>query len=327
VHSSLWLSALLVVPLLGSLGAALGRGKQGLAYAVAVASAVVEMAIGVVIFFLYNAHVAGAQTFDFATRHVVSAPFGLAYDVALDGISLFMVELTAIVVLLALLGGRDKRREPAFVSWLLILTSFTMGSFVAHDLLEFFIFFELTLVPCYFIISGWGGKAENAARRRSSSSFTPSAPRPSCSSASCTWAWLTSTRLHGQALTFAYGVLSSTSMTHGDRDLAVHRLRDRLRRQGTYLATAHLVATDLRRGADGGIHRALGAARQTRLLRTAAFRGRSLPPGARRRASRGADPGGHRHPVRLDARVRLQGPQAFRRVQFARSNGLSSRWA
>ena len=141
MHSSLWLSALLVVPLLGAAGAAFGRSKQGLSYAIAVASAAVEMAIGVVIFLLYNAHVAGAQTFDFATRYVLSAPFGLAYDVALDGISLFMVELTAIVVLLALLGGRDKRREPSFVSWLLILTSFTMGSFVAHDLLEFFIFF------------------------------------------------------------------------------------------------------------------------------------------------------------------------------------------
>jgi len=163
MHSSLWLTALLVVPLLGASGAALGRSKQGLAYAIAVTSASVEMAIGVVIFFLYNSHVAGAQTFDFATRHVLSAPFGLAYDVALDGISLFMVELTAIVVLLALLGGRDKRREPAFVSWLLVLTSLTMGSFIAHDLLEFFIFFELTLVPCYFIIAGWGGKEKNKA--------------------------------------------------------------------------------------------------------------------------------------------------------------------
>jgi len=163
VHSSLWLSALLVVPLLGSLGAALGRGKQGLAYAVAVASAVVENGDRRRDLLPLQRARRRAQTFDFATRYVVSAPFGLAYDVALDGISLFMVELTAIVVLLALLGGRDKRREPSFVSWLLILTSFTMGSFVAHDLLEFFIFFELTLVPCYFIISGWGGAEKNKA--------------------------------------------------------------------------------------------------------------------------------------------------------------------
>ena len=84
MHSSLWLSALLVVPLLGSIVALLARGKTGLSYAVAVVSASIEMALGVVIFFLYNSHVKGAQTFDFATRHVLSAPFGLAYDVALD---------------------------------------------------------------------------------------------------------------------------------------------------------------------------------------------------------------------------------------------------
>jgi len=81
----------------------------------------------------------------------------VAYDVALDGISLVMVVLCALVLLLALLGARDKRREAQFVSWLLVLTSFTMGGFVAHDLLEFFIFFELTLVPSYFLVAMWGG--------------------------------------------------------------------------------------------------------------------------------------------------------------------------
>ena len=211
MHSSLWLSALLVVPLLGSIVALLARGKTGLSYAVAVVSASIEMALGVVIFFLYNSHVKGAQTFDFATRHVLSAPFGLAYDVALDGISLFMVELTAIVVLLALLGGRDKRREPSFVAWLLILTSLTMGSFVAHDLLEFFVFFELTLVPCYFIITGWGGKEANKAALKffiytfSASAFLLIGVL-----------YLGFAHQHqvGGSLTFAYGVLASTAMTH-----------------------------------------------------------------------------------------------------------------
>ena len=211
MHSSLWLSALLVVPLLGSIVALLARGKTGLSYAVAVVSASIEMALGVVIFFLYNSHVKGAQTFDFATRHVLSAPFGLAYDVALDGISLFMVELTAIVVLLALLGGRDKRREPSFVAWLLILTSLTMGSFVAHDLLEFFVFFELTLVPCYFIITGWGGKEANKAALKffiytfSASAFLL---------IGILYLGFAHQHQVGGSLTFAYGVLASTAMTH-----------------------------------------------------------------------------------------------------------------
>ncbi len=96
----------------------------------------------------------------------LSAPLGLAYDVALDGISLLMMLLTAIVLLLALLGARDRRRETSFVCSLLALTSFTMASFLSHDVLEFFIFFELTLVPSYILISV--GVVRNAPRPRSS---------------------------------------------------------------------------------------------------------------------------------------------------------------
>ncbi len=147
MHSSIWLDLLILVPVAGALLAALVRKTEGRSYVVAVVTSSVELAITIVVTVLYNNHVAHAATFDFATRHVLSAPLGLAYDVALAGISVFMVLLTSIVVFLALLGARDQRREPAFVAWLLLLTSFTMGSFVAHDLLLFFIFFELTLVP------------------------------------------------------------------------------------------------------------------------------------------------------------------------------------
>jgi NADH-quinone oxidoreductase subunit M len=158
VHSSWWLSLLILVPVAGALAAVAARRRPGAAYAAGVVTAAVETALTAVVVILYNYKIAGAQTFDFASRHVLAAPFGLAYDVAVDGISLFMVALTSITVLLALLGARDRRREPSFVAWLLLLTSFTMGSFVAHDLLEFFIFFELTLVPSYFIIAGWGAR-------------------------------------------------------------------------------------------------------------------------------------------------------------------------
>ena len=163
MHSSLWLSALIVVPLLGALLAMLVRTSEGAAYVVGLATSVVELVLAVVVAVLYNNHIPGAQTFDFAARHVLAAPLGLAYDVALDGISLFLVLLAALAVLLALWGAREKRREPAFVAWMLLLTSFTIASFVSHDVLEFFIFFELTLIPSYFIISGWGGPQRSKA--------------------------------------------------------------------------------------------------------------------------------------------------------------------
>ena len=213
MHSSIWLTLLLVVPLVGALAAMLVRRSDGLAYGVGVVTATAELALALVVAVLYDDHVPGAQTWDFATRHVLSAPFGLAYDVALDGISLLMVVLSALVVFLALLGARDRRREPSFVAWLLLLTSFTMGSFVAHDVLEFFIFFELTLVPCYFLISQWGGAERGrAALKFFVYTFTGSA------SLFVGILYLGFAHQHqnvGSALTFSYSALSTTTLSHG----------------------------------------------------------------------------------------------------------------
>ncbi len=307
MHSSLWLSALIVLPLLGALVAMLVRKTPGASYVVAVrCQRASRSCCRSWSRSLYKSNIAGAQGFDFISRHVVSAPLGLAYDVALDGLSLLMVVLTALVLLLSLLGGRDKRREPAFVSWLLILTGLTMGSFVAHDVLEFFVFFELTLVPCYFIISGWGGRRARARR-----------------------AEVLLVHLH------RLGVLADRDLVHGlrlpapapdlgadlrlrrpgrhhdvarDRGLAVRRLRVGLRGQGPDLAAAHVVAADVRRGAHRGIDRTLGAARQARQLRTVALRGGTVAARPGERATLRLDPGGDRHLVRLDPGVRRQGP-------------------
>src|SRR5580700_6056787 len=111
MHSSLYLSALIVVPLLGALIAMVARKTDGASYVVGVATSIVEFALSIVVFVLYNNHIKGAGTFDFMSRHVVSAPLGLAYDVGVDGISLFMVVLTALVLALALLGARERARE------------------------------------------------------------------------------------------------------------------------------------------------------------------------------------------------------------------------
>jgi len=212
VHSSLWLTALIVVPLIGAALAMLVQKTDGRAYGVAVVTASVEMALTIVIAVLYNNHIAQASTFDFATRHVLSAPFGLAYDVALDGISLVMVVLCALVLLLALLGARDKRDEGHFVAWLLLLTSFTMGSFVAHDLLEFFIFFELTLVPSYFLVAMWGGaQRAQAALKFFVYTFTGSV----FLFVGILYLGFAHQHQFQGPLSFAYSTLSETSMSHG----------------------------------------------------------------------------------------------------------------
>src|SRR5580692_11196197 len=109
MHSSIYLGVLIVMPLVGALVAMVARKQENLSYYVAVVTATLELALTIVVAVLYNNHVAGLGTYDFLSRHVLSAPLGLAYDVGVDGISLFMVVLTALVLFLALLGARERR--------------------------------------------------------------------------------------------------------------------------------------------------------------------------------------------------------------------------
>jgi len=177
MHNVWWINSLLLVPLLGAVAVVATRRVPRAAYGIGVATASLELVIAAVVTLLYSWHntvsaSCGAKvctgfslltTEDFAHRWVLAPSFGLAYDVAIDGLSLFLVLLTAIVVLLALLGARESKHEAAFVGWLLVLMTATMGSFVSSDLLEFFLFFELTLIPSYFLIAHWGGKERSKA--------------------------------------------------------------------------------------------------------------------------------------------------------------------
>ena len=82
--------------------------------------------------------------------------FGSSWLLGVDGISLFLVVLTGILFPIALAGADVHRDVKAYTAWMLVLETGCLGSFLALDLLLFFLFFELTLVPMYFIIGGWG---------------------------------------------------------------------------------------------------------------------------------------------------------------------------
>ncbi len=86
--------------------------------------------------------------------------WGVSYSLGLDGISLFMVLLTTLSTSLAILGSFNyiQKRERAFYALMLLLEAGVVGVFVATDVLLFYVFFELTLVPMYFIVGVWGGE-------------------------------------------------------------------------------------------------------------------------------------------------------------------------
>jgi NADH-quinone oxidoreductase subunit M len=83
------------------------------------------------------------------------------YHMGLDGISLPLVILTMGITLLCVVYSWDHFPEPhnpkAFLALLLVLETGMVGTFLAEDLILFFIFFELVLLPMYFMIGVWGG--------------------------------------------------------------------------------------------------------------------------------------------------------------------------
>ncbi len=86
--------------------------------------------------------------------------WGISYEVGLDGISLFMVLLSTFLGPLCALGSYRyiTTRERGFYALLLALIAGLVGCFIALDLFVFYIYFELMLIPMYFIIGIWGGK-------------------------------------------------------------------------------------------------------------------------------------------------------------------------
>jgi NADH-quinone oxidoreductase subunit M len=84
---------------------------------------------------------------------------GINYHLGVDGISLFMLLLTTLTMPLAVLGSWTyiTKFERPYYALLLVLTSGMLGVFVALDLFVFYVFWEIMLIPMYFIIGVWGG--------------------------------------------------------------------------------------------------------------------------------------------------------------------------
>jgi NADH-quinone oxidoreductase subunit M len=85
--------------------------------------------------------------------------WGISYRVGIDGISLVMVLLTTVMMPLSVLASWSSivQRQRAFYALMLTLLTGLVGVFLALDLFVFYIFFEVMLIPMYFIIGIWGG--------------------------------------------------------------------------------------------------------------------------------------------------------------------------
>jgi NADH-quinone oxidoreductase subunit M len=98
----------------------------------------------------------GVSGFQMQSTHPWFGSIGIAWSLGVDGISLFLVMMTALLFPVALAGGSERANPKAFTAWMLLLEATCLGSFLSLDVMLFFLFFEASLVPTYFLISGWG---------------------------------------------------------------------------------------------------------------------------------------------------------------------------
>ncbi len=94
--------------------------------------------------------------FQFVSQHTWIADLGISWHLGVDGISLFLVVLTGLLFPIAMLATDPDHDDKPYYAWLLVLEAGCLGVFLALDLFLFFVFFEIVLVPMYFLIGGWG---------------------------------------------------------------------------------------------------------------------------------------------------------------------------
>ena len=90
------------------------------------------------------------------------------YVLVMDGLNLWLIQLTTLLIPLALLASwrNIKEKEPVFFGLFLILESSILGALLAQDLLLFYIFWEIMLIPMFFLIGVWGGSERKYAANK-----------------------------------------------------------------------------------------------------------------------------------------------------------------
>jgi NADH-quinone oxidoreductase subunit M len=146
---------LLLVPAAGALICALLPVAAAKSWALLISLG--TLLISLIALFQFHFDVSGFQfTYD---NPLLSLPFHSSFSLGIDGISLWLVLLTTLLMPLSIAASFDsiQDRPREYYAWMLLLLAAMLGVFVARDILVFYIFFELTLVPMFFIIGIWGG--------------------------------------------------------------------------------------------------------------------------------------------------------------------------
>ena len=133
----------------------LGLDDAKLARKVALGGALLELGLSIA---LVGAFIRGTPDIQFAEHRPWIPTLSITYHVGVDGLSVLFLPITALLTVLVLAASfhQVKTRVPAFCASVLALSAAGMGIFASLDLILFFIFWEASLIPIYFLVSLWG---------------------------------------------------------------------------------------------------------------------------------------------------------------------------
>jgi len=159
------LTLILFTPTVAALILLLIPGKQVKTFRwAALGASLIPLALTIVAWILFNPVPNPAAPFQFVEQSPWYAAIHASYHLGIDGISLPMVLLTTLLTPLALLASFSiKERVKPYMILFLLLETGMLGVFMALDLMLFFVFWEVGLVPMYFLIAQWGGANRNYA--------------------------------------------------------------------------------------------------------------------------------------------------------------------
>ncbi len=160
---SVLLLVLLVLPMVGAMVVAVLATNQRAAKLLAIGVALVELILTGVAWFAYSVADATAGTrfqLEFAVDWIPA--FGTRFALGIDGIALVLLALTAVLVPIVLAFSwteklPEGRTTAGFFALVLVTQSLLVGVFAATDVFLFYVFFEVMLVPMYFLIGRFGG--------------------------------------------------------------------------------------------------------------------------------------------------------------------------
>ncbi|MDR1454483.1 MAG: NADH-quinone oxidoreductase subunit M [Tannerella sp.] len=163
-----FLSLFVLIPLLMMGGLWMARGMKQLR-AVMVAGAGALLTLAVTLAILYLRRRAGGDTSEmlFTASQVWYAPLHIRYAVGVDGISVVMLLLSAIIVFTGTFASwRMQPLMKEFFLWFCLLSEGVFGFFISLDLFTMFLFYEVALIPMYLLIGVWGsGRKEYSAMK------------------------------------------------------------------------------------------------------------------------------------------------------------------